>query len=226
MTKVSLKEILTKLLDNKSMIDRFYPVGSYYETSDTTFDPNVSWGGRWVLESEGQVHVSAGSTYTAGTSYGSDTHTHTTGDLKLTDAHIAHGHSFTNPSYKATGGAVQEKAAFNTGGMSANESHAHTYGNYTTASPTGAWVNVYWIGSGNAGGALTGINSTSTAHTHQVPKHNHGFTQPTISVNTNGSVGNLGTPANRTAHNHGATGSSTRNSWQPSVAVNRSHRTA
>ena len=227
MTKVSLKEILTKLLDNKSMIDRFYPVGSYYETSDTTFNPNVSWGGTWVLESEGQVHVSAGSTYTAGSSYGSNTHTHTTGDLKLTDAHIAHGHSFTNPSYKATGGAVTNRAAFNTGKMSANATHTHTYGNYTTASPTGGNVGVWWIGSGAVSGvAVGGISTTSTEHTHSVPEHGHGFTQPTISVNTNGSVGNLGTPANRTAHNHGATGSSTRNSWQPSVAVNRWHRTA
>ena len=40
------------------LINLFYPVGSYYETSDTSFDPNVSWGGTWVLELEGQVHVS------------------------------------------------------------------------------------------------------------------------------------------------------------------------
>ena len=39
----------------------FYPVGSYYETSDTSFDPNVAWGGTWELETQGQVHISAGS---------------------------------------------------------------------------------------------------------------------------------------------------------------------
>lgn len=27
-----------------------YPVGSYYETSDPTFDPNVAWGGTWTDE--------------------------------------------------------------------------------------------------------------------------------------------------------------------------------
>ena len=42
----------------------FYPVGSYYETSDTSFNPNVTWGGTWVLETAGQVHVSAGTGYT------------------------------------------------------------------------------------------------------------------------------------------------------------------
>lgn len=44
-------------------LDLFYPVGSYYETSDSTFDPNVQWGGTWVLETAGQVHVSAGTGY-------------------------------------------------------------------------------------------------------------------------------------------------------------------
>lgn len=32
-----------------AILDVFYPVGSYYETSDTTFNPNTSWGGTWVL---------------------------------------------------------------------------------------------------------------------------------------------------------------------------------
>ena len=35
-----------------------YPVGIYIETSDTTFDPNVSWGGTWVKDSAGLVTVS------------------------------------------------------------------------------------------------------------------------------------------------------------------------
>ncbi len=58
----------TTLTGNKTLSDLgltteilniFYPVGSYYETSDVNFDPNVSWSGTtWVLEAEGQVHVS------------------------------------------------------------------------------------------------------------------------------------------------------------------------
>ena len=42
---------------------KYYPVGSYYETSDTTFDPNTEWGGTWVLEAEGLVHISSGTNY-------------------------------------------------------------------------------------------------------------------------------------------------------------------
>lgn len=47
----------------RALFDFIYPVGSYYETSDTTFNPNTTWGGTWVLETEGQVHVSAGTNY-------------------------------------------------------------------------------------------------------------------------------------------------------------------
>lgn len=31
--------------------DYIYPVGSYYETSDTNFDPAEAWGGKWELVS-------------------------------------------------------------------------------------------------------------------------------------------------------------------------------
>ena len=39
------------------MIDMFYPVGSYYETSDSTFDPNTEWGGTWTSETIEDVHI-------------------------------------------------------------------------------------------------------------------------------------------------------------------------
>ena len=42
----------------KDMWKFVYPVGSYYETSDTSFNPNISWGGTWALDSEGRVTVS------------------------------------------------------------------------------------------------------------------------------------------------------------------------
>lgn len=32
----------------------YYPVGSYYETSDSSFDPNTAWGGTW----EKSTHIS------------------------------------------------------------------------------------------------------------------------------------------------------------------------
>jgi hypothetical protein len=56
----------TRSVGTLNVVDMFYPIGSYYETSDTTFNPNVTWGGTWVLETEGQVHVSSGTNYTVG----------------------------------------------------------------------------------------------------------------------------------------------------------------
>ena len=47
----------------RALFDFVYPVGSYYETSNTSFNPNNTWGGTWVLETAGQVHVSAGTGY-------------------------------------------------------------------------------------------------------------------------------------------------------------------
>lgn len=40
------------------MLKAIYPVGSYYETSDKSFDPNVYFGGTWVLDNDGTVLVS------------------------------------------------------------------------------------------------------------------------------------------------------------------------
>lgn len=31
----------------KMLVDIFYPVGTYYETSDANFNPNTAWGGTW-----------------------------------------------------------------------------------------------------------------------------------------------------------------------------------
>lgn len=51
-------------------LDIFYPIGSYYETSDGDFDPNTTWGGTWELEAEGLVHIGAGTHYSLGATGG------------------------------------------------------------------------------------------------------------------------------------------------------------
>lgn len=47
-----------------SLIDLFYPVGSYYETSNTSFNPNTTWGGTWVEDTAGRTTVAYDSTQT------------------------------------------------------------------------------------------------------------------------------------------------------------------
>lgn len=144
----------------------------------------------------------------AGTGTATDATNHELGQtsgvetVRLTDLEVAHGHGFTNPTYKATGGAVAEKAAFNTGGMSANATHTHKDGTNSAG--------IFGVVAGNTtcqvtANADSGRETTSAnlAHTHQVPAHTHGFTQPTISVDNGGSVANLsGTSETRTSHNN------------------------
>lgn len=68
-----------------------YPVGSYYETSDTSFNPNTAWGGSWVEDSAGKVTVGAdGTTYIAGQNGGNKevSHTHTTQNHTLLTSEI------------------------------------------------------------------------------------------------------------------------------------------
>lgn len=64
-----------------------YPIGTYYETSDLNFDPNIMWGGTWELDEDGTVLVSksnvSDSKFNAdlGTVVGEETHTLTTNEI-------------------------------------------------------------------------------------------------------------------------------------------------
>ena len=70
---------------NSTIMDLFYPVGTYYETSNVDFDPNVAWGGTWVLDSQGKVTVSQDTTDsdfdTLGETGGEKTHTLTINEM-------------------------------------------------------------------------------------------------------------------------------------------------
>lgn len=74
-----------------------WPVGSYYETSDLSFDPNISWGGTWVQDSKARTTFAYDSTVTE-----FDTVGKTGGTLK-------HAHSFlglTTTDVVAGGGVI------------------------------------------------------------------------------------------------------------------------
>lgn len=151
-----------KIMQNLQLVDIFYPVGTYYETSDVNFDPNVRWGGTWELEAEGQVHVSAGTNYSVNgaltnTSDGGDT-TSATGDHTLTISEIPshEGHLARNSgSYTGYGNAtakyLKQEVLSNYGsngrgwnvnggeitpyGMSRGGGGAHNHGNVSTMQP-------------------------------------------------------------------------------------------
>lgn len=105
------------------LLNLFYPVGSYYETSDTSFNPNTSWGGTWVLETAGQVHVSSG-TATTGTKF------------SVNGANASSGVGMSD------GG--EEKHW-----LTVNEMPTHNHGYYYTGSGTGTKSLAWWSQSGN-----------------------------------------------------------------------------
>lgn len=71
----------------KQLLNVFHPIGEYFETSDVNFDPNVSWGGTWVLDNDGTVLVSKSNEKTSvfnvdvGTIKGEEKHTLTISEI-------------------------------------------------------------------------------------------------------------------------------------------------
>lgn len=93
---ISTKKLIYKIIQNinSSMALAAYPIGSFYETSDSTFNPNEEWGGTWSLESAGLVHVSAGTGYSIGSTGGAATHVHATKNHALSISQMpAHTHN-------------------------------------------------------------------------------------------------------------------------------------
>ena len=66
----------------KQLIDIIYPVGSYYETTNASFNPNTAWAGTtWQRITDGRVLIAGGGDYTVGTNYGEKTHKITTAEI-------------------------------------------------------------------------------------------------------------------------------------------------
>ena len=203
--------------DFVQLIDFFYPVGCYFETSDIDFNPNVSWHGAWVLETAGQVHVSAGTGYSvngamSNVSDGGAT-TYTVPTTKLNDANIAHGHGFTQPT--VNGGATTTE--------SANATHRHPIIQSTTS---GSYSLDYWHWELANGGTevwnkQTCSNKSASSTVNANASHSHTQKAHTHSV-SGGAVADLsGASSTRTAHGHGSI-----STLQPYIVVNRWHRIA
>lgn len=58
MTIVTKKTVSTNALTSEQikMINTIYPIGTYYTTSDSNFNPNTAWAGTWTsATSSGKV---------------------------------------------------------------------------------------------------------------------------------------------------------------------------
>lgn len=129
----------------KQLTNLLYPVGCYFETSDTEFDPNESFEGVWVLETAGQVHISAGSGYTVN---GALTNT---SDGGYKDATLP-SHTHPIPSLSGT--------AASSGG------HDHTASAFLSGKAASGSAQPIPRGKDNGSGNFT--TSWNGAHTHSV----------------------------------------------------------
>lgn len=135
-----------------SLADMFYPVGSYYETSSASFDPNIAWGGTWILETSGQVHVSGA---TSGTYTVSGALTNTTdggaATVTLTAAQSGvpvHSHPYTDANTTYTAKTTNRKpgsstaVSYVTGLTAGGGTNNKTTSNNTAADATEAHENM------------------------------------------------------------------------------------
>lgn len=67
-------------LDMKTILDMFYPVGTIYETVDSSFNPGTAWGGTWTRITD-RFLIGAGSSYSARETGGEKNHTLTTSEI-------------------------------------------------------------------------------------------------------------------------------------------------
>lgn len=161
------------IYDAHQLINLVYPVGCYFETTDENFDPQTAFGGTWVLETPGQVHVSAGTGYAVAgaltnTSDGGSkdaiavSHSHTAS--ATADGYHAHGFDYyaqsTNYAGETeTGGTLSGSGSkyrfvnsayswFNLAGTQAGGSHSHSItvnsaGSDGTGKNMQPYINVY-----------------------------------------------------------------------------------
>lgn len=145
---------MSQNIDWATFLDMIYPVGSYYETSDTTFNPNTAWGGTWVEDTSGRVLVSktsSGALSTVGSTGGSATHRHdfkvgmiryygTLVGAETADANTWGAWSYSQNKYAKSSGqdmnnhAHMRNSALQTGIESLTEATQYTIGDTDTGS--------------------------------------------------------------------------------------------
>ena len=71
-TQADLKDLLDISSSGTTVLD-MYPVGSIYQTTSSTFNPQTAWGGTWERIKD-RFLLAAGDTYTGGSTGGEATH--------------------------------------------------------------------------------------------------------------------------------------------------------
>lgn len=200
------------------LLNMFYPVGSYYETSDSTFDPNVKWGGTWEQMYDGTVLISEGVYWNTVAAQPGETigNVQVWLDINQIPQH-AHSISLTTTSSGA-------HAHSYSGTTSSSGSHNHDIINNATNSNKNTGIATDAGGTGTFGAHITTLNQGdykfSSSAIKSAGSHTH-----TYSGNTN----NTGSHTHSISGTTGSAGNKNPNPiklYQPSLVVCRWHRTA
>ena len=172
------QRVMTAANLKSGLLDLFYPVGSYYETSDANFNPNTSWGGTWSLETAGQVHVSAGTGYTIGATGGEATHVLTPAETAMKNhSHtIDHGHGFSGQGSYDNG--WHSHSVYRDNGAPAGSGRWVASGSSNTYTTTGAGTHSHSL----YGGGVNDMSGSSGGQTESNGSA-HNNMQPYIVVN-------------------------------------------
>lgn len=189
-TAASLNDIINTLTDNiRAIPSSIYPVGSIYMSLNPA-DPATLFGGSWDKLEDGRVLIGANSTYAAGTSGGSFTHT------LIADEIPSHSHTI---SIASAGAHTHTRGTMNITGTvrcHANGSIAQNGATGAFYNPGGGGKNIDTGGSNSNGAgfnfdasrAWTGATSSNGGHTHTVTISNtggskaHSIMQPYLAV--------------------------------------------
>lgn len=157
-TRNDLKNVINSLLPI------FYPVGSYYETSDTTFNPNTEWGGTWELELAGQVHVSSGDGYSV-------------------------SGALTNTSDGGNKDAVVPYHRHSVGSVSISSSGKHAHHGARRPINTADGNGLMYVGPNTSTSDVQNavVTKEDGGHTHSVPSHNTNY-EPSTDNRTNANM--------------------------------------
>ena len=125
-------------ISKPSLLDFFYPVGSYYETSDTSFNPNTAWGGTWVEDTAGKVLVAkdSGTFATVGDTGGLEETTITNDNIPQGLISVSHVAAMESEFYsggivtKGRGNGLQREGSSTTLSTT-TYSHTYTFGKST-----------------------------------------------------------------------------------------------
>ena len=185
-------------IDLSTLWNAVYPVGAIYISATSTSPATLFPGTTWTQITDKYL-LASGSTYTAGTSYGAATHTHTS----AAHTHSVNSHTHTSAAHTHTvNGHTHTSAAHThtTGDVTLTTDQIPSHGHAQNYAPQGLDTNR--MITTNSAGSMTGDNIHGKSAGSR-PAAQYAWSNTAYTIVGTGRTGG------GQAHNHGATGSTT-----------------